>query len=146
MLANPDFKWKKQPQIKVWRKQSNDGESSAKLETYGPVESISLFKEALRNNEVKFQFLNSFFLLLFWRILSSWLHLKLLWWSSSSRVRKKKRLSFSRGYRICAFMPFFILIKFRKFLLFYFRWKFIRLNVKSRKKRKKKRIENLLMT
>ncbi|KAL9429626.1 hypothetical protein AB3S75_031441 [Citrus x aurantiifolia] len=54
MLANPDFKWKKQPQIKVWRKQSNDGESSAKLETYGPVESISLFKEALRNNELDY--------------------------------------------------------------------------------------------
>lgn len=52
MLANPDFKWKKQPQIEVWQKESNDGESSVKLETYGPLESVGLFEEALRHNEV----------------------------------------------------------------------------------------------
>ncbi|CAK9155466.1 unnamed protein product [Ilex paraguariensis] len=51
MLPNPEFKWKKQPQIHVWRKQSNDGEVSVKLESYGPNESVTLFEEALRNNE-----------------------------------------------------------------------------------------------
>ena len=52
MLANPDFKWKKQPQIEVWRKQSDDGETTVSLESYGPLESITLFEEALKNNEV----------------------------------------------------------------------------------------------
>ncbi|CAK9133964.1 unnamed protein product [Ilex paraguariensis] len=51
MLPNPEFKWKKQPQIHVWRKQSNDGEVSVKLESYDPNESVTLFEEALRNNE-----------------------------------------------------------------------------------------------
>jgi phospholipase A1 len=52
MLANPEFKWKKQPEIQVWRKHSMDGEASVDLESYGPIESITLFEEALRRNEV----------------------------------------------------------------------------------------------
>ncbi|XP_042514498.1 phospholipase A(1) LCAT3 [Macadamia integrifolia] len=55
MLANPNFKWKQQPLIQVWRKQSEDEEdSSVKLESYGPRECISLFEEALRNNELNY--------------------------------------------------------------------------------------------
>ncbi|CAK7325963.1 unnamed protein product [Dovyalis caffra] len=54
MLPNPDFKWKTEPQIQVWRMQSNDGESSAKLESFGPVKCITLFEEALRNNELSY--------------------------------------------------------------------------------------------
>lgn len=53
MLANPEFKWKKQPEIQVWRKHSKDGETSIELDSYGPVESITLFREALRHNEVQ---------------------------------------------------------------------------------------------
>jgi hypothetical protein len=53
MLANPDFKWKKQPEIQVWRKHSKDGETSIELDSYGPVESTTLFREALRHNEVQ---------------------------------------------------------------------------------------------
>lgn len=53
MLPNIDFNWKKKPEILVWRKQSNDdGETSVELESYGPEESVSLFEEALKNNEV----------------------------------------------------------------------------------------------
>jgi hypothetical protein len=52
MLANPEFKWKKQPEIQVWRKHSVDGEASVDLELCGPSESITLFEEALRHNEV----------------------------------------------------------------------------------------------
>lgn len=54
MLGNSEFKWKKQPEIQVWRKHSNDGygEVSVNLESYGPNESITLFEEALRHNEV----------------------------------------------------------------------------------------------
>ncbi|KAE8009820.1 hypothetical protein FH972_006232 [Carpinus fangiana] len=54
MLANPEFKWKKQPEIQVWRKHSVDGEASADLELYGPIESITLFEEALRRNELNY--------------------------------------------------------------------------------------------
>ncbi|KAK3023838.1 hypothetical protein RJ639_044555 [Escallonia herrerae] len=54
MLANPGFKWKKQPEVQVWRKQSNDGESSVKLELYDPTNCITLFEEALKNNELNY--------------------------------------------------------------------------------------------
>ncbi|KAL8122434.1 hypothetical protein AgCh_018963 [Apium graveolens] len=53
MLPNPEFKWKKQPEILVWRGQSTDGET-ANLESYGPNESVLLFEEALRNNELEY--------------------------------------------------------------------------------------------
>lgn len=53
MLPNPEFKWKKQPEILVWRGQSTDGET-AKLESYSTTESVLLFEEALRNNELKY--------------------------------------------------------------------------------------------
>lgn len=52
MLPSPEFKWKKQPLIKVWRKNSEDKEA-VKLDVYDPTMSIALFEEALRNNEVK---------------------------------------------------------------------------------------------
>ncbi|XP_050207946.1 phospholipase A(1) LCAT3 [Mercurialis annua] len=54
MLPNPDFKWERQPQIQVWRKQSDDEETSVKLESYSPHDSIALFQEALRNNELNY--------------------------------------------------------------------------------------------
>lgn len=53
MLPNPEFKWKKQPEILVWRGQSTDGET-AELESYSTNESVLLFEEALRNNELKY--------------------------------------------------------------------------------------------
>lgn len=54
MLPNPEFEWKEVPKICVWRKGSPDEDESspAKFESYGPLESISLFEEALRDNEV----------------------------------------------------------------------------------------------
>ncbi|KAL6132403.1 hypothetical protein ACLB2K_064646 [Fragaria x ananassa] len=54
MLANPDFNWKKEPEIQVWRKQSKNEKSYIELESYGPVESNTLFREALRNNELTY--------------------------------------------------------------------------------------------
>lgn len=55
MLPNPDYQWKKQPLIQVWRKQSEDSKASLiKLELYGPNESIKLFEEALRHNELEY--------------------------------------------------------------------------------------------
>ncbi|MBA0681013.1 hypothetical protein Goari_012676, partial [Gossypium aridum] len=54
MLPNPYFSWKMQPQINVWRGHTEDGETSVKLESYSPIESISLFREALRHNELDY--------------------------------------------------------------------------------------------
>lgn len=54
MLPNPNFKWKQQPVIQVWRKQLDDKEAPAvKLDTYGSSSSVELFQEALRNNVVR---------------------------------------------------------------------------------------------
>ncbi|QCE12457.1 phospholipase A(1) LCAT3 [Vigna unguiculata] len=54
MLANPSYGWKKQPEILVWRKHTKDGDNNTNLESYGPTQSISLFEEALRNNELSY--------------------------------------------------------------------------------------------
>ncbi|KAH7684998.1 Lecithin:cholesterol/phospholipid:diacylglycerol acyltransferase protein [Dioscorea alata] len=55
MLPNPEFKWKIQPVIKVWRKQSDKkDDSSVKLDVYDSSHCIALFEEALRNNEMKY--------------------------------------------------------------------------------------------
>ncbi|KAJ1443586.1 Lecithin:cholesterol/phospholipid:diacylglycerol acyltransferase [Sesbania bispinosa] len=54
MLANPEYEWKKQPEIQVWRKHTKDGNISVNLESYGPYQSITLFEEALRHNELNY--------------------------------------------------------------------------------------------
>ncbi|PIN21626.1 Lecithin:cholesterol acyltransferase (LCAT)/Acyl-ceramide synthase [Handroanthus impetiginosus] len=54
MLPNPDFNWKKQPEIHVWRKHSKDEETSVELESYGRNECVYLFEEALKNNELNY--------------------------------------------------------------------------------------------
>ncbi|KAK7243203.1 hypothetical protein RIF29_37993 [Crotalaria pallida] len=54
MLPNPEYKWKKQPEIQVWRKLTKNGEININLESYGTTQSYSLFEEALRKNEVNY--------------------------------------------------------------------------------------------
>ncbi|XVF07014.1 hypothetical protein REPUB_Repub06bG0101100 [Reevesia pubescens] len=54
MLPNPYFSWTMQPKINVWRGHSEDGETAVTLESYSPTESIGLFKEALRHNELNY--------------------------------------------------------------------------------------------
>ncbi|XP_074556636.1 phospholipase A(1) LCAT3-like [Curcuma longa] len=51
LLPNPDFKLKNQPMIQVWRKLTEDN-GVVKLEEYDSSTCISLFEEALKNNEV----------------------------------------------------------------------------------------------
>ncbi|XP_010912143.1 phospholipase A(1) LCAT3 isoform X1 [Elaeis guineensis] len=53
MLPNPEFNWNQQPVIQVWRKPSEDNEA-VKLDVYDPTECISLFEEALRDNELTY--------------------------------------------------------------------------------------------
>lgn len=52
MLPNPEYRWKKQPEIQVWQKRSKDGDIFVNLESFGPTENVALFEEALRDNEV----------------------------------------------------------------------------------------------
>ncbi|KAG5549525.1 hypothetical protein RHGRI_014752 [Rhododendron griersonianum] len=54
MLPNPEFQWKKQPEIQVWQKQTKDGDIFVNLESYGPMENVALFEEALRHNELTY--------------------------------------------------------------------------------------------
>ncbi|KAL5703048.1 phospholipase A1 [Ranunculus cassubicifolius] len=55
MLPNPNFKWKKQPEILVWRKQTEaEEDASVVLESFGPTESVFLFEEALRDNKMNY--------------------------------------------------------------------------------------------
>ncbi|KAL7586321.1 hypothetical protein Lser_V15G35678 [Lactuca serriola] len=54
MLPNPEFQWKKQPEIFVWRNRSENGQDSAKLETYDPSDCVGLFEEALKGNEIEY--------------------------------------------------------------------------------------------
>ncbi|KAG9144729.1 hypothetical protein Leryth_022914, partial [Lithospermum erythrorhizon] len=54
MLPNPKFKWRKQPEIMIWRRHSKDGETTIELETYGPNDCVGLFAEALKNNELDY--------------------------------------------------------------------------------------------
>ncbi|CAN6476229.1 unnamed protein product [Victoria cruziana] len=56
MLPNPDFAWNCKPLIQVWRKQSDSKCTSVgKMETFNPSESVSLFEEALHDNELTYK-------------------------------------------------------------------------------------------
>ncbi|EPS69815.1 hypothetical protein M569_04944, partial [Genlisea aurea] len=50
MLGNDDFEWKKEPEIKVWRKHG----SETSCESYGIKECFDLFDEALEDNELNY--------------------------------------------------------------------------------------------
>ncbi|XP_010549765.1 PREDICTED: phospholipase A(1) LCAT3 [Tarenaya hassleriana] len=54
MMGNPDFKWRNQPKIQVWRKKMQNDDASVELESFGPAESIDLFNEALKDNELSY--------------------------------------------------------------------------------------------
>ncbi|KAJ1290385.1 hypothetical protein BS78_02G239000 [Paspalum vaginatum] len=53
MLPNPEFKWKEKPIIQVWRK-NPEGDGIVELVQYEETDCVSLFQEALRNNELTY--------------------------------------------------------------------------------------------
>ncbi|WVZ65534.1 hypothetical protein U9M48_014881 [Paspalum notatum var. saurae] len=53
MLPNPEFKWKEKPVIQVWRKNPEE-DGIVELIQYESSDCISLFQEALRNNELTY--------------------------------------------------------------------------------------------
>ncbi|KAH6812710.1 lecithin:cholesterol acyltransferase 3 [Perilla frutescens var. frutescens] len=54
MLPNPGFNWKKEPEVLVWRTCSSDGETSVTQESYDCNGCVSLFAEALKDNELEY--------------------------------------------------------------------------------------------
>lgn len=53
MLPNPEFKWKEKPIIQVWRK-NPEKDGTVELVQYEATDCVSLFEEALRNNELTY--------------------------------------------------------------------------------------------
>ncbi|XP_062198890.1 phospholipase A(1) LCAT3 isoform X1 [Phragmites australis] len=53
MLPNPDFKWKEKPIVQVWRK-NPEKDGVVELVRYEATDCVSLFEEALRNNELTY--------------------------------------------------------------------------------------------
>lgn len=52
LMASLNFQWEHIPLLEIWRGKLNDGNSSIILESYPPVESVEIFKEALLSNTV----------------------------------------------------------------------------------------------
>lgn len=53
MLPNPYFKWKEKPIVQVWRK-NPEKDGMVELVLYEATDCVSLFEEALKNNEIKY--------------------------------------------------------------------------------------------
>jgi len=53
MLPNPEFKWREKPIIQVWRKDP-EKDGIVELVQYEATDCVSLFEEALRNNELTY--------------------------------------------------------------------------------------------
>ncbi|KAG8057376.1 hypothetical protein GUJ93_ZPchr0002g25888 [Zizania palustris] len=53
MLPNPHFKWKEAPIVQVWRK-NPEKDGMVELVLYEATDCVSLFEEALKNNELKY--------------------------------------------------------------------------------------------
>ncbi|KAL6601260.1 hypothetical protein ACP70R_044480 [Stipagrostis hirtigluma subsp. patula] len=53
MLPNPEFKWKEKPIVQVWRK-NPEKDGVVELVQYEETDCVSLFQEALRNNELTY--------------------------------------------------------------------------------------------
>ncbi|KAH7545658.1 hypothetical protein FEM48_Zijuj01G0116800 [Ziziphus jujuba var. spinosa] len=54
LMASLNFQWEHIPLLEIWRGKLNDGNSSIILESYPPVESVEIFKEALLSNTVNY--------------------------------------------------------------------------------------------
>ncbi|XP_073356629.1 phospholipase A(1) LCAT3 [Aegilops tauschii subsp. strangulata] len=53
MLPNPNFEWKEKPIVQVWRK-NPEKDGTVKLVLYEATDCVSLFEEALQNNELNY--------------------------------------------------------------------------------------------
>ncbi|VAI19734.1 unnamed protein product [Triticum turgidum subsp. durum] len=53
MLPNPNFEWKEKPFVQVWRK-NPEKDGTVELVLYEATDCVSLFEEALQNNELNY--------------------------------------------------------------------------------------------
>lgn len=52
-MGCPDFHWEHAPVLEIWKEKSNsNGESTVVLESYSPLEAVSVYELALSNNKV----------------------------------------------------------------------------------------------
>lgn len=55
LMGCPDFHWEHAPVLEIWKEKSNsNGESSVVLESYSPLEAVSVYELALANNKVTY--------------------------------------------------------------------------------------------
>ncbi|KAJ9557518.1 hypothetical protein OSB04_012132 [Centaurea solstitialis] len=55
LMACLDFEWEHDPLLQIWKKiEDDEGNSSAMLETFTPEEAVSIFTQALSQNELSF--------------------------------------------------------------------------------------------
>lgn len=55
LMACLDYEWEHVPLLQIWKEiQEGNGNSTALLETFTPLEAVSIFTQALSINEVSF--------------------------------------------------------------------------------------------
>ncbi|KAI3669055.1 hypothetical protein L6452_40276 [Arctium lappa] len=55
LMACLDYEWEHDPLLQIWKEiQDGEGNSTAMLETFTPVEAVSIFTQALSNNELSY--------------------------------------------------------------------------------------------
>ncbi|KAK4347488.1 hypothetical protein RND71_033827 [Anisodus tanguticus] len=55
LMGCPDFQWEHAPVLEIWKEKSNsNGESTVILESYSPLEAVSVYERALSNNKVNY--------------------------------------------------------------------------------------------
>ncbi|KVH92020.1 Lecithin:cholesterol/phospholipid:diacylglycerol acyltransferase [Cynara cardunculus var. scolymus] len=55
LMACLDYEWEHDPMLQIWKEiQDGEGNSAAMLETFTPVEAVSIFTQALSNNELSY--------------------------------------------------------------------------------------------
>lgn len=52
LMASPHFDWSEPPELRVWRKQAENGKENVKLESFGPKENVHVMMAALEENKV----------------------------------------------------------------------------------------------
>lgn len=53
LMACLDHEWEHAPLLQIWKEiQDGNGNSAAMLETFTPIEAVSIFTQALSTNEV----------------------------------------------------------------------------------------------
>ena len=58
LIASQHFDWSEPPELRLWRKQAEEGDEKVKLEAFGPKDNIHVMMAALEENQVRKIFYN----------------------------------------------------------------------------------------